>query len=140
MGQSSQMHGVVAHARHDIGEQKELQQSTVLHGMNGGLKAAVHLKAQLLAEGVALAPRVLEHYGRPYLVKRRAYGNPDPLELRQASIPQELYLGEKNVICAVNVRSKSSWRLDFDGGYYLQSECNDRRVPVFFRKHPANPS
>ncbi len=136
MHQPSQVHSVAAHARQDIAGQEAQQQSTVVHGINSGLKAAVHLKAELLAEGVALSPRVLEHYGLPYLVKRRAYGNPDPLELRQASIPQELYLGDKSVICAVNVRSASSWRLDFEGEYYLESVRNGWRVPVSFPLHP----
>ena len=51
-----------------------------------------YLKAGLLSRGVQLSLSLLEHYKEPFLVKRRPYGNQDPLHLRHVSIPQEVFI------------------------------------------------
>lgn len=95
-----------------------------------------HLKAELLSRGVTIAPQLLAHYGPPYLEKRRAYGNSDPLALRDATLPQEFYLLPENLIVAVNVREDSPWSLDWDGEFFLAGPSG-QRVAITFPRRPA---
>jgi hypothetical protein len=75
--------------------------------------APATLKAELLANGVRPTEAFLAAYGPPYLEKRRAYGNPDDLAFVGRSLPQEMYLLPSRLICSVNVRSESTWELDW---------------------------
>lgn len=95
-----------------------------------------HLKAELLSRGVTIAPELLEQYGPPFLEKRRAYGNSDPLALRDATLPQEFYLLPDRLIVAANVREESPWRLEWDGEFFL-SGPDRQRVAVTFPRRPA---
>ncbi|WP_139232789.1 radical SAM protein [Duganella sp. CF458] len=99
--------------------------------------APIDIKLELLSFGVRLTPSLLANYGRPYLQKRRAYGNPDPVALRTASIPQELYLGGGALVCAVNVRLDSPWTLDYaDGQFFLRCAGRQGTAAVGFPLHP----
>jgi hypothetical protein len=74
---------------------------------------SVVIKAELLSKGVVPTESFLRAYGAPYLTKRRAYGNPDDPGYLDRPLPQELYLLPDNLVCAVNVRRGSEWRLDW---------------------------
>lgn len=109
--------------------------TSMLTGDRTALREAARLKANLLAEGIVPTPGFLEAYGPPFLSKRRAYGNPDDLSFIGRDVPQELYIDD--VICAVNIRSTSSWRLDHaDGEFFVRDDADSRRTPVTFPRHP----
>ncbi|HEX7984342.1 MAG TPA: radical SAM protein [Duganella sp.] len=103
-----------------------------------GRMAGIDIKIELLSFGVRLGPSLLSNYGRPFLQKRRAYGNADPVALRSASIPQELYLDDGALVCAVNVRLGSPWTLDYgDARYFLRCDGRQGTATVGFPLHPA---
>lgn len=87
----------------------------------------IQLKAELLSKGIALSPSLIDNFGSHFLEKRRAYGNPDPLELRHVRIPQELYLdpGVLNLIVSVNVENDSEWILEYHNDNYFVKNKED---------------
>jgi len=97
------------------------------------MKSAVEVKADILSKGVKLSPSLLENYTLPFLEKRRAYGNPDPENLRKERIPQELYISPENerLISAVNVNMDSDWLLDYDEGDYLLKNGHEEHTVSF---------
>lgn len=93
------------------------------------------IKASLLSNGVNLSKSLLDNYGLNYLEKRRAYGNPDPLDIEQYRIPQEMYILPENLICSVNVKYDSPWSMIFENGKYFV--VNDyEQVEVTFPLRP----
>jgi hypothetical protein len=101
------------------------------------MNSLIPLKASLLSNGVAISDNVLASYGRPFLEKRRAYGNPDPIEYRNKTIPQELYLLPDRLVVSINVRPESQWLLDYDpnAGYFVTN--NSVRCDVTFPMRPT---
>lgn len=97
----------------------------------------IYVKAELLSKGVRITPLALEKFGRPYLQKRRAYGNSDPISMRDLTLPQELYIGDRKLICAVNVRHSSDWVLDYSEGNFIVRSGTTEAFPVSFPLHPA---
>ena len=95
-----------------------------------------YIKASLLSHGVVLTPAFRARYGRPYLEKRRAYGNSDPLEYRDALLPQELYLLPDRTVCAVNLRPSSPWVLDWQLGRFFVRHEEGLTVDVDFPLRP----
>ncbi len=97
----------------------------------------VKAKAQILSSGVHLTDSVLDNFGHPYLEKRRAYGNQDPINLRSRTIPQELRLQPQDLVVAASVRYSSKNVLDFDGEkYFVTMGENGERVNVDFSLRP----
>ena len=111
--------------------------------MTQNIYDAVKLKAKILHSGVSITETALKHYNRPYLIKKRAYGNQDPFDFWQYHIPQEIYLYEKSIVVAVNVRTTSSIKLDYaDGDFFLfdvneniKYECDFPKYPEFYDIH-----
>jgi len=101
--------------------------------------ALVDVKAELLHHGVTLSPAFSSRYGEPYLAKRRAYGNSDPLEFRERLLPQELYLLPGRLVCAVTIRLDSPWLLDWseNEGFVVRQSSGDPCFPVDFPRTPA---
>lgn len=98
--------------------------------------SATALKATLLSCGVDLSQRLLDNFGPPFLHKRRAYGNQDPLHLREVAIPQELLLSDE-VICAINVKPNSPWLIDWsEEGYHVTHKISRVTYPVSFTREP----
>lgn len=99
---------------------------------------SIQIKAELLSFGIRPSERACLEYGATgFLQKRRAYGNSDPIELRNMSIPQELYLIEDKLICAVNVRLNSPWVLDFeDDHFFVKNELLKVKAFVTFPLQP----
>lgn len=97
----------------------------------------IAIKASLLADGIRISQSARRAYGPPYLVKRRAYGNADQLELRDAPLPQELYLGSERLICAANFRVNSPWLLDFvEGRFVIRRGGTHESFSVDFPRQP----
>jgi hypothetical protein len=97
----------------------------------------VFVKAELLSFGVQLTSAALANYGKPYLMKRRAYGNSDPLSLVAATLPQEMVVTESRLVCAVNIRPTSPWKIDFIGEQFvLIRQGMERVLPLDFPRHP----
>lgn len=94
------------------------------------------LKVNLLSNGVALSQSVLNNYGYPYLEKRRAYGNPDPIDIRAKTIPQELYTLPARLVTAVNVNHNSPWKLVFDDNKYYITDEQEIKNEVTFPNRP----
>jgi hypothetical protein len=95
------------------------------------------LKAELLSAGMGLSQSFLDHYGPPYLEKRRAYGNPDPVAMREMVLPQELYLLPDRLVVSVNVRPGSPWTLDWRDGFGVSgpwgwADIDFPRRPAFY--------
>lgn len=96
-----------------------------------------HIKACLLAEGMRVTEKFLKNYGAPFLEKRRAYGFSDPLSYKHTFLPQEIYLDSNGTVCAVNIREKSEWVLDFDSGdFFLKSPF----IPPILITFPRKPN
>ncbi|WP_175892893.1 radical SAM protein [Burkholderia cepacia] len=99
--------------------------------------STISLKASLLADGIRISQSARRAYGPPYLIKRRAYGNADQIDLRDAPLPQELYLGSERLICAANFRIDAPWLLNFTGGkFFIQRVGADDSFDVDFPKQP----
>lgn len=99
---------------------------------------AVKMKAELLAHGLRPTEAFLEDYGPPFLEKRRSYGNPDEAVYLDRPVPQELVLLPSGLVCAVNLRAASPWRLDREGGaFVVRREGAARRHEVTFPRRPA---
>lgn len=97
----------------------------------------VKIKAELLSCGLSLANELYENFGPPYLEKRRGYGNQDPLELRNKTIPQEIYLGSPSIVAAINVRHSSPWILTHeDDNFLVSNKSDDRKIKVSFPLRP----
>ncbi|WP_155835028.1 radical SAM protein [Herbaspirillum sp. RV1423] len=79
----------------------------------------IQIKMELLAFGVTLSESFMRKYGAPYLLKRRAYGNSDSLSALSSFVPQEIYIGDQHLVCAVNIRTGSSWQLDYRDGQFV---------------------
>lgn len=90
------------------------------------MQTPLQIKASVLSNGIRLTDTLIENYGLPFLEKRRAYGNQDPLELRNVCIPQEIYIDPDNqkLIAAVNVNQESEWKIDFNSGSYFLTNDN----------------
>src|SRR5215210_3962409 len=101
------------------------------------MNSSTTLKAELLAHGVRPTSAFLAAYGPPYLVKQRAYGNPDDLPFLRRSLPQEMILSPDDLVCSVNLRSESSWCLDIEpeGGFVVGRETVS--VPITFPRTPS---
>lgn len=100
----------------------------------------IQLKAELLSKGISLSENLIQNFRTDFLEKRRAYGNPDPLELRHTRIPQELYIDPDNLnlIVSINVENNSEWLLDYaDNTYFLKNRDEDFSYPVSFPLKPA---
>jgi hypothetical protein len=97
------------------------------------------VKACLLSQGLVPTPAFLAAFGPPFLEKRRAYGNPDDAQFSGETLPQELYILPDHLICAVNVRASSPWRLDCQSAAYrvYHAEMPDQRVDVTFPLRPS---
>lgn len=100
-------------------------------------RQGVRLKASLLSHGVRPTAAFLDHYGPPFLEKRRAYGNPDDLVYSSRTLPQELYL-PGDVVCSVATRQSSPWKIDWtrDQGFFIQKENSPNGVAVSFPRRP----
>jgi hypothetical protein len=97
------------------------------------------LKAELLSHGVVPTESFLDMYGPPFLEKRRAYGNPDDVNYRVHTIPQELYILPERLICAVNIRRNSPWYLDWtkEDSYFVYNKGRpEQRAHVSFPLRP----
>ncbi|WP_158795505.1 radical SAM protein [Pedobacter sp. L105] len=100
----------------------------------------IQLKAELLSKGISLTENLINNFSVKYLEKRRAYGNPDPVELRHVRIPQELYLDPENLrlIVSINVETDSEWLLDYmDDIYFLINKNTYFKHIVSFPLKPA---
>jgi len=101
---------------------------------------AVKLKAKILHSGISITDMALKHYNKPYLIKKRAYGNQDPFDFWQYQIPQEIYLYKESIVVAVNIRTTSFIELDYaDGNFFLfdineniKYECDFPKYPEFY--------
>ncbi len=105
---------------------------------------SVFVKASLLSNGIKIDDSILNNFKEGLFVeKRRAFGNQDPKKYLQLHIPQEVYILPDNIICAVNVKNSSTWRLIFeDGNYYVTDENQRFRVefpkrPLFYNKQTS---
>jgi hypothetical protein len=96
----------------------------------------VDLKAAILGCGLNVSETALAQYGYPFLVKRRAYGNQDPVSLRAREIPQEIYVGPEQLITAVNVNLQSPWLLDFRSDSFVLVSPDNAEHAVSFPSHP----
>ncbi|NSC25220.1 hypothetical protein FM076_30350 [Streptomyces albus subsp. chlorinus] len=101
--------------------------------------AALRLKMQILHHGIVPTRPFLDHYGAPYLEKRRAYGNADDLAFVGDSLPQEAYLGPARIITSLNIRPASPWRLDWseEEGFFVGDVHGTVVTPVDFPRRPA---
>lgn len=100
------------------------------------LSKPAHVKASLLAEGIAVPDAFLGAYGPPYLEKRRAYGNNDSEDLLNRVLPQELILSASGLICAVNIRQTSSWVLKWKSDRRPILRHGNYEVEVDFPRRP----
>lgn len=101
-------------------------------------ESGVRIKAEILSYGVLPTEVFLAAYGPPFLEKRRAYGNPDDLAYRERTVPQELVLLPERLVCAVNIRAASPWRLDYRDGEFFVCTADERRWHlVTFPRYPA---
>lgn len=97
---------------------------------------SVFVKANLLSNGIKIDNSVLNNFKEELFVeKRRAFGNQDPKKYLQLSIPQEIYILPDDVICAVNVKDSSTWRLIFENENYYVTDGN-QKFGVKFPKRP----
>ena len=97
----------------------------------------VEIKASLLSNGISLSERALAHYGLPFLEKRRAYGNQDPVEYRGLRIPQEVYVSAKSLITAVNIKPNSRFQIDYSDGRFFIHDGHSHYTDVDFPRRPA---
>lgn len=97
----------------------------------------VEIKASILSNGIAVSPAALEGYGPPFLGKRRAYGNQDPLDLRSLYLPQEAYILPSRLVVAMNIRQQSCWQLDLVDGSFCVSRKSEVVALVDFPLRPA---
>lgn len=95
---------------------------------------ATKIKAALLANGVSLSKEAIDNYSAEFLEKRRAYGNPDPLSLLDQRIPQELFVIPGEIVCSVNVRNDSIWRLRWNEGVFYVDNGENKYVVTFPRR------
>ncbi len=104
------------------------------------------LKARILSEGLRITRNALKAYGPPFLRKRRAYGNPDPLEYTATAIPQELILGkDPALVVSVDVSPESDIVLDVESPdlFFITTDGEERyevnfpREPAFYRQRIA---
>lgn len=97
----------------------------------------VRLKAELLSKGLQIDEAALRSFGPPYIEKRRAYGNPDSLDILNLTIPQELYLLPDRLIVSVKVVSSSPFVLTYGDGEFRLLDRDGRAVPVTFPMRPV---
>jgi len=95
-----------------------------------------HIKAAVLSEGVRFSTEFLKHYGKPFLFKRRAYGNSDDIKFWNANIPQEMFLKESGLVCGIHGREASNWVLDYIDDEYWLCRNDERSVILDFPKEP----
>lgn len=102
---------------------------------------SVALKARILSEGVNITERALRSYGPPFLIKRRAYGNQDPLEYTRRAIPQEIFLGkQRGLVVSVDINPLSGVVLDAESSdlFFVVTDRGPRweisfpRQPTFY--------
>ncbi len=94
------------------------------------------VKAELLSHGLELTEQFIDAYGEPFLEKRRAYGNSDPIEYKNITVPQELYLQPSKVVCSVNIRPGSIWVLDFFDNKFMLTGPNNFCCEISFPLRP----
>lgn len=101
-------------------------------------RSSVEVKAALLSEGMQITDQMIKNYGPPFLLKRRAYGNPDPLRLQNAGLPQEIYIGEakERLVVSVNIKDDSPWKLDYDDGQHILIDPEHQAQPIDFPLKP----
>jgi hypothetical protein len=99
---------------------------------------SVALKARVLSDGINITERALESYGPPFLIKRRAYGNQDPLEYTKRAIPQEILLGERpDLVVAADINPLAGVLLDADSTrHFIVATDDEDRCEVSFPKEP----
>lgn len=98
---------------------------------------SVEIKALALEKGIIFSERFLVAFGKPYLEKRRAYGNSDSVKYLQTSIPQEFYILPERLICAVNCRDDSDLIIDFNGCDFTIGTSDDVLSTISFPLHPV---
>lgn len=100
--------------------------------------APVEVKANLLSQGMQVTEGMLANYGLPYLLKRRAYGNPDPLRFKDVGLPQEIYInpGDEQLVVSVNIKDDSPWKLDHVDGQYFLVDPQGRPQAIDFPLRP----
>jgi hypothetical protein len=99
----------------------------------------IQLKAEILSKGIFLSQNLIDNFDQAFLEKRRAYGNPDPLELRNIRIPQEVYVDPRNlkIIVSINVNNDSEWVLDYsEGNYFLKNKNEEIQYEVAYPLRP----
>lgn len=96
----------------------------------------IMIKAALLSNGLKVSRSVLSKYGLPFLEKRRAYGNPDPNDMRELKIPQELYTLPGKLITSVNIKQNSKWELIHENGAFFVSNQKMIKSEVTFPLRP----
>lgn len=97
------------------------------------ISKAIIVKSEILSEWIDIDESVLSHYWYPYLEKRRAYGNQDPLLFRYKTIPQELYLLPERVICAINIKEHAKRKLKYNEKYYITDWKKEINVDFPYR-------
>jgi hypothetical protein len=98
----------------------------------------VQLKAAVLSMGVDLSGSFLQNYDSKFLEKRRAYGNQDPSEYLNMRIPQEFYILPEKLICAINLRKDTIWKIDYiNSKYVLKNTETDDIYEITFPLRPS---
>ena len=108
--------------------------------MTKQVNKSAQIKTELLSYGVVPTEPFLKKYGAPFLEKRCAYGNPDDIRFQTYTLPQELYLLPERLVCAVNIRSGSPWRLDWskENNYFVYNENDhEQKTQVSFPLRPS---
>lgn len=96
----------------------------------------VEIKASLLSSGLRISEVALSHFGLPYLEKRRAYGNPDPIDIVGVEIPQELYILPSRLVVSINVSHSSPWSLEYLREKFYVTSSNGTKCEVTFPLRP----
>ena len=97
----------------------------------------VELKAEVLSYGVRISKNALNNFSLPYLIKRRAYGNPDEESITKREIPQEFIFQPDNIIANIIIKETSPWTIEYDGVYYLYNEITKCKYNITFTETPS---
>lgn len=96
----------------------------------------IDVKVSLLSKGVSYTENFIKNFGDRYLDKHRVYGNPDPLDVMQIKIPQELYILPQQLICSIKINHSSPWKLDYDGEFFITHPSSKNRIKITFPLKP----
>lgn len=100
-------------------------------------KYGVWWKSQILANGICIDESVINNYDLSFLEKRCAYGIQDPEEYKSIRIPQEMFILPEEIVCAININTKSEYVLYYhteNKAYYVKNKSN--QIMVGFPKRP----